>query len=161
MLRALLAERFKLATHHEQRQIPFLVLTVGKHGPKMREAKEGTNSPRQPQIPGRIISNRMSMPTLATLLSRFMRQTVLDRTAFTGSYEINLTWTPENFRSVQAPTEQPDASLGPSIFTAVQEQLGLKLQSHKGPIDVLVIDHAEKTPIGNRSIYLLTALRLS
>ena len=141
MLQTLLTERFQLVLHREQREISYVALTVGKNGPKLPAPTEASNAPSRPQIPGRIISNQMTMSKLTTLLSRFLRQTVLDQTRLTGSYDINLTWLPEN-----AP---PDAPPGPSIFTAVQEQLGLKLESRKGPVEVLVIDHAEKNPLPN------------
>jgi uncharacterized protein (TIGR03435 family) len=76
----------------------------------------------------------MTMQLLATLLSRFERQTIVDMTGLAGPYEIKLEW---------------DTAAGPSIFTAVQEQLGLKLESRKGPLDVLVIDHADQIPGAN------------
>ncbi len=84
------------------------------------------------------------MKGLATLLSRFERETVIDLTGLEGQFEFKLEWTPDNG---PAP---PDGASAPSLFTAVQEQLGLKLESRKGPLDVLVVDHAEKVPTENR-----------
>ncbi len=147
MLQTLLTERFKMALHRESRELPYLALTIGKNGPKITSPQESAPWSGMPQIPGRIISDRMSMSTLATLLSRFLRQTVLDQTGLAGPYGINLVWTPENFRT-RPDTTESDAS-GPTIYTAVQEQLGLKLESRKGPVEVIVIDHAEKVPVEN------------
>jgi uncharacterized protein (TIGR03435 family) len=152
MLQTLLTERFKLVLRHEPRQLGFLSLTVGKNGPKLSQAKENSEPMRQPQIPGRIVSNKMSMQTLSLLLSRFMRQTVLDQTGLKGDFEISLVWTPENVHEPapgSGPGTSDDAPQGPTIFTAVQEQLGLKLESRKAPVDVLVVDHAEKVPLEN------------
>ena len=82
----------------------------------------------------------LSMLMLATLLSRFeLRVPVVDQTGIQGIYDVQLEWLSANAR--------PDAPDGPSIFTAVKEQLGLRLEAKKGPVQVLVIDHAEKTPI--------------
>ena len=84
----------------------------------------------------------MTTLTLATLLSRFERQTIVDMTGFKEPFEVNLEWTPDD-------AVKSDDNGGPSLFTAVRQQLGLKLESRKGPLDVLVIDHAEKVPVDN------------
>ena len=83
----------------------------------------------------------MPMRSLALLLSLFERQTVVDLTSLKGDFEFKLEWTPDD-------GIKPDDS-GPSIFAALQEQLGLKLESRKGPLDVLVFDDAEKIPTDN------------
>ena len=83
------------------------------------------------------------MNRLAALLSRMTRMPVLDKTGLTGFYQFDLRYADEVSKT---PAETP---AGPSIFTAVQEQLGLKLESKKGPVDVLVIEHAEKVPLEN------------
>lgn len=139
MLQNLLAGRLKTAVHHEQRQLPYLALIVGKNGSKLREtsAQPDNNSAMR----GRIASHSMPTLTLATLLSRFERETVVDMTNLKGNFEFKLEWTPDN-------GIKPDDS-GPSLFAAVQEQLGLRLESRKGPLDVLVVDHAEKIPVDN------------
>lgn len=148
MLQTLLTERFNLTFHREQRQLPFLALVAGKQGPKFGDAKDGWEGPGKSSVPGRIFVHRMSV--LATLLSRFMSQPVVDMTGLTGFYDVKLEWTPD--RRPPRPTEDTDAaepSAGPSIFTAVQEQLGLKLESRKGLLEVLVVDSALRVPTEN------------
>jgi uncharacterized protein (TIGR03435 family) len=154
MLQSLLAERLKVAVHTEQREMPFLALIVAKNGPKLAPAKE--NSDRQPQIAGRIVHPQMPMLLLATLLSRFERQTIIDRTGLRGPFSVDLHWIPDALRErvlqggpPLVVNGQPMDLNGPSLYTALQEQLGLKLESRKGPVDVLVIDHAEKVPADN------------
>lgn len=143
MMRALLAERFKLALHREQRVLPYYALLVAKGGPKIHEATDGpANVPAGVQGQLRIISNRMPMSLVVTVLSRYMHALVVDQTGLAGDFEVRLVWTPDD-----RPTPWDDR--GPSVFTAVQEQLGLKLVSRKGPMEVLIVDRAEKTPTEN------------
>src|SRR5262245_18384184 len=92
MLQKLLVERLMLVVRHEQRELPFLALTVAKDGPRLAPAKEGGDAPRLGA--GRIIHPRMPMSVLATLLSRFERQTVINLTGLNGSFAVNLQWTP-------------------------------------------------------------------
>jgi uncharacterized protein (TIGR03435 family) len=153
MMQSLLAERLQLKLHHEQREQSFLALVAGKNGPNLPPAKE---APIPPQIAGRILHPRMPMTMLATLLSRFERQLILDKTGLDGPFSVDLQWLPEALRerALQGgPTPmvngQPVDLNGPSIYTAVQEQLGLRLESRKAPVDTLVIDHAEKVPAEN------------
>jgi uncharacterized protein (TIGR03435 family) len=145
MLQSLLVDRLKLALHHEQKELSFLALVVGKNGPKMREVTPGSATGDNVAAPRRIFGNHMSMALLATLLSRFERQIVVDQTGMKGLFEVQLERTPDDGTAAAG----NDAASGPSIFTAVQEQLGLKLESRKGPLDVLVVDHAEKVPVDN------------
>jgi uncharacterized protein (TIGR03435 family) len=155
MLRPLLAERLKLAFHYEPREMSFLALVVGKNGPKVQPAKSTAPVPGGLQVAGRIASPQMSMQQLVTLLSRFQRQTVRDLTGLQGLYELKLEWTPDSNRAVPPgddPNENRTAAANPSapsLFTAVQEQLGLRLEPRKGPLDVLVVDHAEQIPTEN------------
>lgn len=148
MMQALLVDRLKVALHHESRELPFLALVVGKNGPKVLESSQtarpgaGGNS----AVLGHINGQQLSMQVLATLLSRFERQIVIDMTGLKGSYQVKLEWTSDVNRPIPA---EIDVGTGPSIFTAVQEQLGLKLESRRGPLDVLVVDHAEKAPAEN------------
>jgi uncharacterized protein (TIGR03435 family) len=149
MLQALLAERLKLALHHEPRERSFLALVVGKNGSKLHAAKADASPVGGPSILGRVVSNHMSMPVLASLVSRFERQIVVDMTGLTGLFEVDLQWTSERGG---APAEDVGAQATdekPSIFVALQEQLGLKLEARKGPLDVLVVDFAQKVPSDN------------
>ena len=98
-----------------------------------------------------MISGSVSMAQLTTVLSRMVNRTVVDRTAITGNFDVDLTWTPDQIPQGPqgapppgAPPLLPIDPNGPSIFTAVQEQLGLKLESSKGPVNVVVIDRAEQ-----------------
>jgi uncharacterized protein (TIGR03435 family) len=94
------------------------------------------------------------MPVLATLLSRFERQLVVDLTNLTGDFDVDLHWAPDSLRS-RAPADgtpilvngQAIDMNGPSLSTALQEQLGLRLESRKSQVEVLVVDHAEKIPV--------------
>jgi uncharacterized protein (TIGR03435 family) len=153
MLQALLADRLKVVLHHEQKEISYLALTADKNGPKIREVMPDPASPgNTTAAPGRIVSSQMSMERLATLLSRFQRATVLDLTGLKGLFEVKLEWTPDDSRPPVNGGAAPAASdvpAGPSIFAALQEQLGLRLEAQKGPLDVVVIDQAEKVPTEN------------
>jgi bla regulator protein BlaR1 len=155
MLQALLADRFKLAFHWETKERPGYALIVGKNGPKLHEAASDHTSisGRRGQLTGR----GMSMSQLADALSRQLGQTVLDKTGLRGAFDLTLEWTPDENQThifamqkgvgdgreeAQAPsTAEPS---GPSIFTALQEQLGLKLESGKVPTQIFMIDHADK-----------------
>jgi len=143
MLQTLLRERFQMTLHWEQRAMTHYELVIGKNGPKL---KESTVSPAEgfgtARLDG-IRSNRMNMTKLATMLSRMTRMPVLDKTGLTGYYQFDLRYADEVSKSGD---ENPAS---PSIFTAVQEQLGLKLESKKGLVDVLVVDRAEKVPVEN------------
>src|SRR6266849_5325804 len=132
MLQSLLGERFKLVLHREQRELPFLALVAGKNGRKIKPSTADAAQPTGVQVPGRLTSTRMSMATLAMLLSRFERQTVLDLTGLTGFFELRLEWTPEALRALPAGRDgqpprlngEPVDVAGPSLFTAIREQLG-------------------------------------
>jgi uncharacterized protein (TIGR03435 family) len=172
MLRALLEERFKLSVHHETRELPIYALVVarsdGKLGPHLRRAAvdcdaagRGNASPPIPQspterlpcgmrqAPGRILAGGVPMAPLVGNLSNFVNRVVVDRTGLTGNFDLELEWTPDQPPPLATGVVPPSAfppppTDGPSIFTALPEQLGLKLESTKGPVDVLIIDHAER-----------------
>jgi uncharacterized protein (TIGR03435 family) len=97
--------------------------------------------------PGQVMAGGIGITQLALMLSQFTQRIVVDRTGLTGSYDLDLTFTPDRMPQgplppgVQLPPIDPN---GPSVFTAVQEQLGLKLESERGPVEVLVIDHVER-----------------
>ena len=138
MMQALLAERFKLETRREQKVLPHLALTLGK-GSKLQEVQMNPDPKVGTQVRGRIDHPQMPMSLLVSLLSRFERQTVVDQTGLTGLYAIKLEWAPDTATD----------SDRPSLFSAVQEQLGLKLESRRTPLEVLVITQASKTPEEN------------
>ena len=152
MLISALAERFKLKVHTETKIAPVYELTVAKGGPKLKdtapvEAKPGDGPgaalPRKRNYydfgPGHFTFSGASIGALASQLSSVERRSVIDKTGLTGSYDIDLKWTPDD-----APVGGgADSDTGPSIFTALQEQLGLKLEAAKGPVETLVVDHAE------------------
>jgi uncharacterized protein (TIGR03435 family) len=143
MMQALLAERFKLAFHYEQRALNYYPLVVAKGGPRMPEpAAAPATAPAGVNGQLRILSNRMPMAGVVSLLSRYMRALVVDQTGLAGEFEVKLVWTPDD-RPV------PEDQQGASVFAAVQEQLGLKLESRKGPMEVMVVDRAEKIPTEN------------
>ena len=171
MMQSLLAERFKLAAHTETRQLPIYTLMLakadGRPGPQLRpsttdcEALRGQGRGRgsappgpgeRPPCgmamgPGRLISGSTPLSQLIAALSQAVRRVVIDRTNLKGNFDIDLIWTPDQMPAgwpppgVNVPAIDPN---GPSIFTALQEQLGLKLESQTGPVDVLVIDHVEQ-----------------
>ncbi len=149
MLRQLLTERFQLAMHHEPKERSYLALSIGKKGLKMPSVPADTPNPASPSVSGRIFSKRMAMPILVLLLSRFTGQPVVNMTGLDGFYEVHLEWTPENLAASGAAESTASVQSGPSVYTALQEQLGLKLESRKGPLDILIVDHAEKTPTVN------------
>jgi len=134
MLRTLLAERFKLAVHTETRQMPVYSMVIAKSGPKMEKADKPAGSGGGPGT----IRGTMEMSTLASnYLSSTLGRRVIDQTGLTGAYTLSLKWTPDD-----GPATGDNSA--PSLFTAIQEQLGLRLESTKGPVEVFVIDHAEK-----------------
>ena len=149
-LQPLLVTRFNLHFHHETRERPSYSLVVAKNGPKLRKAQHiepsptGTGSPdhtgdsgESTVTPGKIVLKGSSLSLLANLLSsQGLSHAVIDKTGLTDTYDITLRWSPEDVGS-------SDASK-PSLFTALQEQLGLKLEYNKNPIDVIVIDHIER-----------------
>jgi len=145
MALTLLTERFQLTLHHESRELRYLALVTDKGGPKMHETKEDAPSGGEIVRPGRIVYQHVSVQTLAVLLTRFTEQPILDMTGLKGQYDVDLQWMPDT-------NARPAADAGdmtPSLFAAVREQLGLKLEARKGPLDVVVVDRAERTPIGN------------
>jgi uncharacterized protein (TIGR03435 family) len=134
MVQALLADRFQLKFHRETKEQPVYTLVLAKSGPKLKEVKtvgRGVGIGMR----GRLNGNGADMETLASVLSTRLGRSVVDRTGLKGFYDFVVTWTPDEV--------QPDTP-GPSLFTALQEQLGLKLESSKGPVEILVIDHVEK-----------------
>jgi uncharacterized protein (TIGR03435 family) len=140
MIQALLAERFHLAQHRETRQLPIYALVAGKTGPKLQAADSSVGGTKT--MLGQLIVKKMSMTTLANILAFDLKRPVKDETALQGEFAFTLEWAPGLGES-DAESKDRSASK-PSLFAAVQEQLGLKLESSKSPIEVFVIDHVEK-----------------
>jgi uncharacterized protein (TIGR03435 family) len=134
ILQSLLADRFKLVLHRETRTIPALVLEVGKNGPKLEKAAAGESETNaQTTETGISLTVRnTSMDSFAKILARSTDLPVVDHTGLQGIFNFKLQWTVKS------------ADNGPSLFTAIQEQLGLRLRSLKTPVEIIVIDHAEK-----------------
>jgi uncharacterized protein (TIGR03435 family) len=188
MLQGLLAERFKLTLHHENKAIPVYVLSVGKGGPKLKEvdvsAAEAPGSPPPPppsRVPGKAVpagmvrimigmNNRrlegsLTIARLCDSLSNWVDRAVLDQTDLKGTYEFDLSWTPdENDRlagqmsmamaaaghTPPPPGEAAGASdPGLSLAQALQTNYGLKLEARRNPADVIVIARAERVPTAN------------
>jgi uncharacterized protein (TIGR03435 family) len=144
MFQKLLADRFQLKIHRETRELPVYALIVGKDGPLMRESSPDTRYSRMIPGTGQWKVSKVDMARLARDLTREVGRTVVDLTGLTGYYDFTLEWTPEQASPPTADGAALPNSGGPSIFTAVQQQLGLKLESRKHPIDLLIIDHVEK-----------------
>jgi len=152
MLQALLENRFSLKVHRETKELPVYELTVAKSGLKLQPTKEGSCITRDPNQQlargqkqsdfcgflgmgrGSLDATKGSMPDLAMAFSFILSRTVVDQTGLTEAFDVHLKFAPD----------QSADSANPSIFTAVQEQLGLKLESGKGPVEVLVIDQVER-----------------
>jgi uncharacterized protein (TIGR03435 family) len=136
-LRSLLIERFQLSTHHETRSLPEYFLVVAKGGPRLKEVVRGDQTFSMRTPPGKIITKGgATIEFLARILSIRLGSPVIDKTGLSRDqlYDIQLNY---------APDESPSDTV-PPLFTALQEQLGLKLEAGKGPVDVLVIDHVER-----------------
>jgi uncharacterized protein (TIGR03435 family) len=138
MLQALLEHQFNLRAHLDTRILPVYDLVVAKGGPKLKEATpdEAAKAMLWLRSRGEIDSTSMPLHSLPSMLSRELDRPVVDKTGLTGNYDFTLMFTPA--------TEGTSDSQYPSIFTAIEEQLGLKLQTDKAPLDVLVIDRMEK-----------------
>ena len=163
MLQNLLAERFLLKAHFDRKEMPVYELTVGKGGPKFREASgEAPESGSGTQMkldergfpilerPGwvgrgnkvRMWQPRMRMADFGRSICGELGRQVVDATGLTGEYDIRMFW-------VQGNPAADDEEAGPSLMRAVEEQLGLKLEAKKSIVDVLIVDHAEKMPTEN------------
>lgn len=162
MLQSLLADRFQLSFRREMKELPVYALVLarkdGRLGPGLIASKDGGCEERDPSAypqkgaPGVIKCGEIRMQAramrgvdvqvsrLAPLLSRLLGHRVVDGTGLTGNFDINMEWTPD---AIERPSDLP-TEVGPSIFTALQEQLGLKLESRKGATEVLVIEHVER-----------------
>jgi bla regulator protein blaR1 len=172
MLQSLLEDRFKLKLHRETKESRVYALVVGKGGPKIKLSSDqlspDVNGPAPPGAgpnrgairggEGILVGNAVTLSWFAASLSPRVNRLIIDKTNLAGRFDIRLRWAPgpaelpfdsagnkipRTIIDMNGVTVGPDSS-GPSIFSAIQEQLGLKLESAKAPVEVLVIDHAEK-----------------
>jgi bla regulator protein blaR1 len=157
-VRALLADRFQLKVHQETKELPVYALIVAKNGPRIQAATDdgspggGLSMRRGDAGKAEITGKKVALAPLVQLLSNQVGRTVLDRTGLKGNYDFKMTFAPDLGLGQQPPgprdggADRPPAvdTDGPSIFTALQEQLGLKLDAQKGPVEVVVIDGVQK-----------------
>jgi len=151
MVQKLLADRFKLTFHREKKELSVYALVVGAKGPMLTKSAGDPNG-----LPGLIFRGLGVLPVQNATMADFagvMQTAVLDRpvvdqTGLTGRYDFTLRWTPDETQfagmGIRVPPPTGDASAAPGLFTAIQEQLGLKFEATKAPVDVLVVDHAER-----------------
>jgi uncharacterized protein (TIGR03435 family) len=197
MMQTLLAERFKLQFHRETKQLPVFSLVVAKGGPKMKEVEVPAVPDGAPAAPpdgrgslqgrmtsgpgirmmmtpsGRQLAGYMTMTQLANALTRQLERPVLDQTELTATYDVNITWMPDDMERSGGRMSQlgagpggpggPGGPAGPggegmhggapeptlTLAQALQEKLGLKLDTHKSSAEILIIDRAEKAPVEN------------
>jgi uncharacterized protein (TIGR03435 family) len=147
MLQALLAERFKLSVHREDREMTVYALVVSRKGLKLEESRqppsEADDSVKFGE--GHISCIKVPMSDLALALSGVAKHRVIDRTGVSGKFDVKLDWSPD---LAAGPPQDVEAAKtpadGPSLFTAVEDQLGLKLVPEKGQVEVLIVDHLER-----------------
>jgi uncharacterized protein (TIGR03435 family) len=135
MLQAMLADRFALKAHRETKDLPIYELTVAKGGSKMKQTAPDSSGGNANYASGKVTAHQISVESLAANLSFAVGRVIVNKTGLEGGYDFTLDYAPDG----------ADASdTRPSIFTALEEQLGLKLVPAKGPVDVIVIDHIER-----------------
>jgi uncharacterized protein (TIGR03435 family) len=147
MLRSLLEERFKLAVHHKSQDLPGYALVVAKSGFKLKPVDDagGPSTSSNGKNHVRTLTAKTTpMKQLADFLTRTLGEMVVDQTGIDGVYNFEMTWAEED--------QKPDdatADTAPSLFTALQETLGLRLKPEKVPADIIVVDHLERVPVEN------------
>jgi uncharacterized protein (TIGR03435 family) len=137
MLQALLADRFAMKLHRGTKELPIYLLTVGKNGPKFKSTETASGTTHNSTRLRSHVDIKGNMALFAEFLSTEVHRPVLDRTGLSGNFDLTLDWTPD---------DAPDSI---SIFTALQEQLDLKLDASRGPVELIVVDRAERTPSEN------------
>lgn len=142
MLQALLKERFALKLREDSKAMPIYALVAGKTGPKMKKADAVGNINSSGKNGLMHLSGKTTLAKFADRLSARLDRPVVDQTGLEGSYEIELEWTADT-------VDNPAADAPPSIYTAVQDQLGLRLSATKGPVRQLIVEHVDKTPSEN------------
>jgi uncharacterized protein (TIGR03435 family) len=150
MLQALLVERFKLVYHRESRSTNGYALVLTKEGLKIHPSEGGEMGGSAG--PDRLRARHTSLAQLASMLSSSLNVPIQDMTGVSGVFDFDLKWVPDLSVPNVSSTSPPDAVLdspGPSLFNVLQEQLGLKLEARKLPVEVLVVDRAERAPFEN------------
>jgi uncharacterized protein (TIGR03435 family) len=149
MLCGLLADRFKLTFHRALKEASVYVIVVGKTGSKMKERSPDAEASTDLTFQGaRLPAKAVSMPMLAEALTIVLDRPVIDGTGLRGKYDFDLAWMPKAYQFDGHGSTAPGDANAPDIFTAIQEQLGLRLDSRKVPVQLLVVDRAER-PAGN------------
>jgi uncharacterized protein (TIGR03435 family) len=152
MLRKLLSERFSLTFHREPKEFSIYALTVAKNGPKLMEAAPVTSPEGSPPLVfvlypdgARLAARDATMAELAWVFQRSaLDRPVVDKTGLSGRYDFDLEWTPDETQFAgNVPTGNPEPPK-PDLFTAMQQQLGLRLEATRGPIAALVVDQVER-----------------
>jgi uncharacterized protein (TIGR03435 family) len=157
MLQNLLVERFKLTYHRDKKDLPAYVLVAGKNGPKMKVSEApAAGGMSMGMRPGKATMNAsgMTMTQLVEMLANQVDRPIVDGTGLTGKYDFTLEFAPEMRNMPSMPMMAgggpvTEGESAPSLFTAVQEQLGLRLEPKKAALDLIVVDHLEKTPTEN------------
>lgn len=152
MFQQLLPDRFKMVFHWEERELPAYALTVANDGPKIKKSAAESDEFQDFLIrrPGVLVVKNMTMLDFANGMQRaIMDRPVVDQTGIKGSYDFTLNWTPDESQFIPlgwrfTPPSADDPAAQPNLFTAIQTQLGLKLESVKTMVRVLVIDHIEE-----------------
>jgi uncharacterized protein (TIGR03435 family) len=153
MLQKLVAERFKLTFHQEKKELSVYVLSVAKGGPKLTKSEGDPNG-----LPGLFFRGKLgdlgvrnaNMGDFTGLMQEaVLDRPVLDQTGITGRYDFTLVWTPDDSQFAGMGVKIPppaadDGKAAPNLYTAIQEQIGLKLEATKAPADVMVVDHVEQ-----------------
>jgi uncharacterized protein (TIGR03435 family) len=139
LLQQLLAQRFHLLVHHQSKLVSGFALVVAKGGPKLQPPAKPKRKPGGQILPNSLDFWNMDLAHFATILARPAGQPVIDKTGLAGAYDFKLSYAPAN---------DPNSPLS-SFFTALQEQLGLKLLPAKVPLEIIVIDHVDRIPTDN------------
>ena len=146
LVQKLLEDRFKLAFHREQRELPVYALGVGKYGARLKKSAADPASLPGVQVRGASAltisaTNNTMLGLAAVLQMSFVDRPIVDHTGLEGKYDFDLSFTPYLALPAGSPRDDPNAP--PDIFTAIEEQLGLKLEAVQAPAEVLVVDHVE------------------
>jgi bla regulator protein BlaR1 len=144
MIQTLLADRFQLKFHFATKELPVYALVVAKNGPKLVEVKDDNPEVAMRNGRGEMTGVKATMPMFAVALSRPLQRKVVDETGLKGAYAFKLQFVPDENPAHPGDDGAVQVHDGPSLFTALGEQLGLNLKPSKGPVEVFVIDHAEK-----------------